>query len=115
MIRHYEELTPVTHRGMKDGPGEVTFRNLISKEEALGHARLFDLLELRSGCGIGWHTHENEAEYYYVLKGRPTVNDNGTERQLAPGDFAMVQSGQGHAIENREAETAEVLAVIMLA
>ena len=115
MVRHPEEQNVIVNVHMKDGPGEVPFRHLASKEELLDHARLCAVLELKTGCGIGWHVHHGEAEYYYVLRGTPTMNDNGTERLLHPGDFAMTSDGEGHSIENRAEETAEVLALILLA
>ncbi len=115
MIKRANEIETVTKSAMLNGPGEVTFHHLANKEELLEHARLFSVLHLEKGCGIGYHVHNNEREFFYVLKGTPTVNDNGTEVILNPGDYAMTELGGGHSITNLADEPAEVLALIMLA
>lgn len=115
MIRRANEIEPVTKPAMLGGPGEVVFQHLANKEELLSHARLFSILTLESGCGIGYHEHHAEREFFYVLEGTPTVNDNGTEVILHPGDSAMTEPDGGHSIQNNAAETARVLALIMLA
>ena len=114
MIKKAADIEAVVKSAMLGGPGEVTFHHLASKEEMLDHARLFSVLTLEKGCGIGYHTHTNEREFFYVLKGTPTVNDNGQEHVLHPGDYAMTEIGGGHSIENRADEPAQVLALIVL-
>lgn len=114
MIKKANEIEAVVKAEMLGGKGEVMFHHLADKEQLLDHARLFSILTLEKGCGIGYHIHTNEREFFYVLQGTPTVNDNGTEYVLAPGDSAMTELGGGHSIENRADETAKVLALIML-
>ncbi len=114
MIKKANEIEAVVKPEMLGGSGSVMFHHLADKEQLLDHARLFSVLTLEKGCGIGYHTHTNEREFFYVLQGTPTVNDNGTEYVLAPGDSAMTEIGGGHSIENRADETARVLALIRL-
>ena len=114
MIRKATDIEAVVKSEMLGGNGAVSFHHLADKEELLNHARLFSILTLEKGCGIGYHTHENEREFFYVLQGTPTVNDNGVEHVLHPGDSAMTEIGGGHSIENRHEETAKVLALIVL-
>lgn len=114
MIRRANEIEAVTKPAMLGGPGQVVFHHLADKGELLEHARLFSVLTLEKGCGIGYHEHHGEREFFYVLKGTPTVNDNGTEVVLHPGDSAMTEPDGGHSIQNLADEPAEVLALIML-
>lgn len=114
MIRRAHDIETVARPAMLGGPGEVVFHHLANKEELLEHARLFSVLTLEPGCGIGYHVHKAEREFFYVLKGTPTVNDNGCEALLQPGDSAMTEPGGGHSITNLSDETAEVLALIVL-
>ena len=114
MIKKATDIEAVVKAEMLGGKGEVVFHHLADKEQLLDHARLFSILTLEKGCGIGYHTHTGEREFFYVLQGTPTVNDNGTEYVLPPGDSAMTEIGGGHSIENRAEETAKVLALIML-
>lgn len=114
MIRRKEDCVCTVHPHMKDGEGEVLFRALASKEELLHHARVFSIITLKPGCSIGYHRHEQEQEYFYCLAGTPTVNDNGTEVLLHPGDVAINPDGSSHSIMNRTDTPCEVLALVML-
>lgn len=114
MIRRKDECPGRSALHMKDGEGEVQFRDLASKEELLGHARVFSIITLQTGCSIGYHRHEQEAEYFYCLSGTPTVNDNGTEVLLYPGDVAINPDGNSHSLINKTDTPCEVLALVML-
>lgn len=114
MIRRANELETAVKPAMLGGSGEVVFHHLANKEELLEHARLFSILTLEKGCGIGYHVHKGEREFFYVLQGTPTVNDNGQEVLLHPGDSAMTEPDGGHSITNLADETARVLALIVL-
>ena len=115
MIRRANEQETAVKPAMLGGPGQAAFRHLADKDELLGHARLFSVLTLEKGCGLGYHEHHGEREFFYVLQGTPTVNDNGTETVLRPGDAALTEPDGGHSITNLADEPAQVLALIMLA
>ena len=114
MIRRKDECAKRTAFQMKDGEGEVQFRDLAEKEELLDHARVFSIITLQPGCSIGYHRHEQEAEYFCCLSGTPTVNDNGTEVLLHPGDVAINPDGNSHSLMNRSDSPCEVLALVIL-
>ena len=115
MIKRANEIETVTKSAMLNGPGEVTFHHLANKEELLDHARLFSILHLEKGCGIGYHVHENESELFYIVKGSAVYNDNGTESVVNVGDVMVCPPATGHCIRCNGDETCELVAVIVYA
>ncbi|MBN2531620.1 MAG: cupin domain-containing protein [Spirochaetales bacterium] len=99
---------------MRDGCGKVEIVHVFKKEELKGKARLFARIILHKNCSIGFHTHENEEEIYYILSGIATVNDNGTTYEAKAGDAILTGNGAGHSIENQQDSPLQVLAVILL-
>jgi len=105
-------------RGVKEalfgGSGAVQLKVLAEAGEMYKSARLFNHVTLNPGCSIGYHTHEHETEFYYILKGEAVFNDNGAEMIFRAGDLGITGNGEGHAIENRSDEPMEMIALIVL-
>lgn len=107
------ELPYREKESVQKGRGTVGFSDLAAVEETYGHVRLFSTCTLRPGCSIGYHTHENETEFYYILQGEAVVNDNGTELVMKPGQVMSTGDGAGHSIENLGKEDLVFLAMIV--
>ena len=84
---------------LRDGEGVTHMIHLldVSKEK---NARMFAELTLMPGCSIGYHKHESETEYYFILSGTGTVNDDGKEVQVKQGDSVVTGNGASHSIKN---------------
>ncbi|MEG0780828.1 MAG: cupin domain-containing protein [Oscillospiraceae bacterium] len=104
-----------TPEGVQGGNGVCIMRDLAVGDEMYHHARLFASVTLHPGCSIGWHVHEKETEFYYILKGTATVSDNGEEKTMLPGDVMKTGDGAGHSIENRTTEDLDFVALIVQA
>lgn len=96
-----------------DGKGLIHVKDLAGKEDLYHHGRLFTHTTVAPGCSIGYHTHEHETEFYYIIRGEAVFNDNGTEVILHPGDTGATGFGQGHGLENRGTEPVEMIALII--
>lgn len=96
------------------GNGNVNMKVLATADEMYKSARLFNHVTLNPGCSLGYHTHEHETEFYYILKGEAVFNDNGTEVILRAGDISATGNGEGHSLENRTDEPVELIALIVL-
>ena len=96
------------------GKGTIQFKKLGEPEEMYQSARLFNHVTIQPGCSIGYHIHEHETEFYYILKGEAVFNDNGTEVLFHAGDVGVTGNGDGHGIENRSNEPVEMIALIVL-
>jgi quercetin dioxygenase-like cupin family protein len=114
MIRKANECSIKVNEHMKGGDGHVTMTSFISgPEELQNKGRLFSLITLEPGCGIGYHVHEKESELFYLVKGSATYNDGGIESEVSAGDVTIVAPGQGHGISNHGSEVCELVAVIV--
>jgi quercetin dioxygenase-like cupin family protein len=98
---------------MRGGNGAITLLKMFPDQEKPAKCRLYSILKLEKGCSIGWHTHDDETEIYYILKGEAETNDNGTIRTLRPGDITVTGKGAGHCIENKQEQPMEMLVVVI--
>ena len=96
------------------GNGNVKMKVLATADQMYKSARLFNHVTLDPGCSLGYHNHEHETEFYYILKGEAVFNDNGTEVLFHAGDVGVTGNGDGHGIENRSNEPVEMIALIVL-
>lgn len=99
---------------MRGGKGSVEILHIFQKDELGGKARLHAKITLQPGCSIGFHTHEEEEEIFYIIRGTGTVDDNGKKETVTAGDAVLTGGGAGHAIENTGQEPLEMVATILL-
>ncbi len=95
------------------GKGECYVTEIASKEEMLGHARLFAKVVVPPGSSIGWHRHNNETEPYYILAGEGDFKDSdGNECKVHAGDICTIPCGGCHSLENNGTEDVVLIALI---
>ena len=104
---------PRGEKQVAGGAGLVHMKVLATPEEMYRSARLFNHITLDPGCSIGYHAHQHETEFYYLLSGEAVFNDNGTEVLLHAGDVTQTGYGQSHSLENRSAAPVELIALIV--
>jgi quercetin dioxygenase-like cupin family protein len=97
---------------MRDGEGIVSLVHLVDCEKEK-NIRLLAELTLPPGASIGSHRHEGETEYFLVLSGGGTVNDDGTEKTFKAGDTIITGNGAFHGIKNTGADPLVMHAVIV--
>lgn len=107
------ENCPRKDVGVWDGKGLVHMKLLTDPEGLYHHGRLFNHIVLDPGCSIGYHTHEHETEFYYILSGEAVFNDNGEEVLLRAGDIGATGYGEGHSLENQTDAPVELIALIV--
>ena len=96
-----------------NGKGTVQIKDLTDKEGLYNHGRMFAHVTIQPGCSIGYHDHNHETEFYYIIKGEAVFNDNGKDVIFRAGDIGATGYGQGHGIENRSDEPVEMIALIV--
>lgn len=99
---------------VQNGAGIVKMKDLATKEALYNHGRLFSHITVDPGCSIGYHGHEHETEFYYILKGEAVFNDDGTEVVIHAGDICATGYGQHHGLENRTDTPVELIALIIM-
>ena len=83
-----------------DGTGDITVRHLLNgAEEMYGKGRVFAHSTLAPGCAIGYHTHTNESETYYI--------------PVSVGDVTFTGAGEGHGLANTGDVPLEFIALIL--
>jgi mannose-6-phosphate isomerase-like protein (cupin superfamily) len=84
---------------MRDGEGTVTLTHFVDGSTQ-HHARMLAEITLPPGASIGKHQHDGETEYFIFLEGTGTVNDNGAETPIKPGDVMITGDGAFHDVKN---------------
>ena len=99
MVIFRKDMVVEKRERLRDGDGVTRFTYLLdgSKEK---NARMFAELTLDPGSSIGYHNHESETEYYFILSGTGTVNDNGKDVVVNKGDSVITGNGAYHSIKN---------------
>jgi len=97
---------------LRGGDGSVSKCDYLS-ESMPYHGKLFAKLSLEPGCSIGTHKHEGEYEVFFIIEGEATLNDNGVEKILYPGDVSLCREGEIHGIANRGQNTVKLFACII--
>ena len=112
MIVRRNEMKSEVMEKMRGGEGSVNITHLVdaSKEK---HTRLLAEATLNPGCSIGYHVHDNETEYYFIMSGKGIVNDDGTEVEVKAGDTVVTGNGASHSIKNSGTEPLIFHAVII--
>ncbi len=100
MLRRANDIRVRNVEHAQGGDGSVIFYDWLLPEDAPGHGRVISKLVIPPNCSIGYHQHEGEFEAFYVLEGEATVNDNGQEIILQPGDMHMCVNGDSHGTRN---------------
>lgn len=82
------------------GKGSVILKHLLGSGELNGKCRMYAEVTINPGCSLGYHEHHGDSETYYIISGTGRYNDDGSERNVNPGDVTYTGSGHGHGIEN---------------
>lgn len=92
-------MTIKTEENLCGGKGKTTFKYLLGEKELGSKCGMFAELSIEEGGSIGYHSHENESETYYITKGTGLYNDNGVERTVKAGDVTYAHNCS-HGIAN---------------
>ena len=111
IVRKKDRKTEIKEK-MRDGEGSVQISYMVDAEKEK-HTRMLGEITLNSGCSIGNHKHDNETEYYFIISGTGTVNDDGKDVTVNPGDAVVTGNGASHSIKNTGSQPLVFHAVII--
>ncbi len=112
MIYQRQDMKTEHRTAVHGGSGEVTLTYLLERN-IHPNLRLLTYMSVTPGATIGLHHHRQETEYYLVLKGSVTVDDNGSSRTLVAGDLLQTGHDQSHALQNTSQDIAELLVFVV--
>ena len=108
IVRNAESVTG--HPVSEGGAEGVTFRMVIGEAD---DAPSFCMRHFTVAPGGRTPRHQHAWEHeVYVLAGRPTVWTEQGERELAPGDAALIAPDELHQFQNRTYEDVEFLCLV---
>ncbi|MDR2869063.1 MAG: cupin domain-containing protein [Deferribacteraceae bacterium] len=113
MLIQRKEMKTETKEKMRAGEGSAHLTHIVDGEK-IPHARLMAEITLQPGCSIGDHPHNNETEYFIILRGTGAINDNGVLKSVHPGDVVITGGGATHSIANTGDEDLVFHAIIIL-
>ena len=113
MIKLYEDLAKIQVNNLRGGEGHVIRQEVFSEVETGGKTMLCAIQTVPPGCSIGIHTHDPDAEIFYVLSGTIRVIDDGVEKDLKAGDSNFSGAGGSHGVVNVSDEDATMLCIVM--
>ena len=103
----FNNMTSNTIKNYKDGPGE-----LLSKVVYDGNRKIM-IHTIKKDSGIGYHYHDLNEEFVFVLKGIGTVKeDKDISYKIYPGDACLIHRQHGHSIINEDDEDLEILSLV---
>ena len=71
--------------------------------------RLFSRITIPAGGSIGYHIHEQEAEFSTSFP-EGMMDDNGSPAAITAGDATVTRDGEGHGVVNTGSSRLELLA-----
>lgn len=113
MVHHSADMPLEERPRMRGGEGTIALRAAMAPGDYAAPVRLFSRITVPVGGSIGYHIHEQEEEFYYVLSGQGEMDDNGTPVSLAAGDATVTRDHEGHGVVNTGSTPLELLAVIV--
>jgi mannose-6-phosphate isomerase-like protein (cupin superfamily) len=103
-----------TREKVRDGQGTAAFTHFVEGKGAVQkNTNLLAEITLPQGASIGYHQHIDETEFYLILEGTGTVNDNGKEKPIQPGDAMITGNGAFHSIANTGGIPLKMIAAII--
>jgi len=106
MIIDFDKLDENLIEGFKGGKGILRMRSFFD-----GKCRIMRQV-LSPGVSSGLHTHENNCEIIFVLKGELTVYYDETVETLVAGQVHYCPAGHSHYMENRTNGEVECFAIV---
>lgn len=113
MIKLKNEIETIVVENSGNVVGKIMKEQTLTPAEMLDKALMFNRIILPVGSSIKEHSHNPEAEIYYILEGEVEVTDNGAKAILHGGDVVFTGGGDTHSIKNIGTTDAVFMAVIL--
>lgn len=113
MIKYKKDIAMTVVEDSGNIEGRITKDIILTPEEMLDKAIMFNVITLPSGSKIKEHSHQPDAEIYYMLEGEALVTDNDTQAVIHAGDVVFTGKGDRHSITNKSGKDIRFLACIL--
>jgi mannose-6-phosphate isomerase-like protein (cupin superfamily) len=113
MVKYKKDMETIMVENTGNIEGKIAKEVILTPQEMLDKALMCNRIILPVGSSIKVHSHNPEAEIYYILEGEVSVVDNEQEVVLGVGDVVFTGNGDKHGIKNIGTSDAVFLAVIL--
>lgn len=113
MIRYKQNIPQQVVENKGNIEGRIVKNHVLNPDEMLNKALMFSIIDLPDGSTIKEHSHQPDAEIYYILEGEVCVTDNDQTAILHAGDVVFTGNGDRHSITNKSGKPAKFLACIL--
>lgn len=113
MIKYKNQLAHEVVENKGNIAGKIDKEVVLTPAEMLDKALMFNVITLPKGSLIKEHSHQPDAEIYYILEGEVVVTDNEKVETLHAGDVLFTGNGDRHSIANQCDADAKFLACIL--
>ena len=113
MIKYKKNIAISVVENSGNIEGRISKDIILTPEEMLNKAIMFNVITLPSGSKIKEHSHQPDAEIYYMLEGEAIVTDNDTQAVIHAGDVVFTGNGDRHSITNKSGKDIRFLACIL--
>lgn len=113
MIKYKKDIAMTVVENSGNIEGRISKDIILTPEEMLDKALMFNVITLPSGSKIKEHSHQPDAEIYYMLEGEAIVTDNDTQAVIHAGDVVFTGNGDRHSITNKSGKDIRFLACIL--
>lgn len=110
MIINMSKVDETIVDNMRGGEGKVVLNKIKDLPQ---NVSMYAKITLRNGDSIGVHTHIENSEIIYVLKGEALVIDDGKSSLLREGDVNICLANHSHSIVNNQCEEFVALACVI--
>ena len=113
MIKYKKDIPVTIVENSGNIEGKISKDIILTPAEMLDKALMFNVITLPSGSRIKEHSHQPDAEIYYMLEGEAIVTDNDTQAVIHAGDVVFTGNGDRHSIANNSGKDIRFLACIL--
>lgn len=107
MILRQSEIETSHLKNFKGGE-----KHLEAKIHFDGTNRILTRARLIPGASIGMHTHDDSCEVIFILEGRGSILEDGTNKEVQAGDCLYCPKGGSHSLVNDSDEDLVFCAVV---
>lgn len=99
MTFYRNEMKTAVVEKLHGGAGSTAITHMVDCANEK-NIRMLAEVTLQPGASIGKHSHQTETEYYVILSGTGTVDDDGKTVNVRAGDTIVTGNGASHGISN---------------
>ncbi len=102
---------PVRIRGVHGGHGDLFWKCFVRLHMTHAPIAGFEYVRVPPGTAIGRHRHSRTEEIYFILSGRGSMDQDGTVREVGPGDLIMTRRDVTHAMDVLDDDPVDLLVI----